>query len=356
MTEYIVQDTSLTAVANKIREKTGDVAPLEFPDDFITAIDNLSPALTPPATPSDSVLFYSRTPISLYIANKLWNGSLYYSVDHNSWQELQNATIYEAEFNGSWYTLYVRGESNTVLSNGSNGARWYISGKGIKCVGNLNNLLDYTQTITSIASKAMAHIFNKCASVDFDVSLPALQLGTNAYQSMFQDCTSMTKAPDLPATILGGSCYRDMFYGCTALTDIPDILPALTVDSDCYDRMFGYCYSLKKCPKLPATILGNYCYSSMFQDCYSLEQIPELPATSLKNYCYSSMFRGCSKIKMSSTQIDEYQTAYRIPSVGIGTDATSSMVDMFSLTGGTFTGTPMINVAFYTSNTVIPAT
>ena len=28
MTEYIVQDTSLTAVANKIREKTGDVAPV----------------------------------------------------------------------------------------------------------------------------------------------------------------------------------------------------------------------------------------------------------------------------------------------------------------------------------------
>lgn len=354
MTEYIVQDTSLTAIANKIRSITGGSSPLEFPNEFIAELDNLLP--TPPTTPSDSIIFYSRTPFILIIPNKNWNGSLYYSFDHNSWQELQNATIYEAEFNGSWYTLYVRGESNTVLSDGSNGSRWYVSGNGIKCAGNLNNLLDYTQTITSIATKAMANLFNKCASVDFDVSLPALQVGAYAYQSMFQDCASMIKAPDLPAISVGATCYRDMFYGCTALTDVPDILPATSVDVSSYDRMFGYCYSLKKCPKLPATTLANSCYSSMFQNCYLLEQIPELPAVTLKNYCYSAMFKGCSKIKLSETQTGEYQTAYRIPSVGIGTDATSTMDVMFSLTGGTFTGTPSINTTYYTSNTVITTT
>lgn len=354
MTEYIVQDTSLTAVANKIREKTGGVAPLEFPDEFIAEIDNISPA--PPTTPTDSIIFYSRTPFSLYIQNKQWNGSLYYSVDGSNWQELQNAVVYNAELNDHWYTLYIRGESNTVLSTGGSGAAWALYGANIHCAGNMNNVLDHTQVITSISSKAFAYVFYNCSTVDFDISLPALQINSNAYQSMFQGCKSMIKAPDLPATILGSTCYRDMFYGCEALTDIPDILPATTVPQNGYDRMFGDCYSLKKCPKLPATTLAVQCYVSMFQNCRSLEQIPKLPAVTLKNYCYTTMFSGCSKIKLSETQSDGYQTPYRIPSTGTGTDATSTMNNMFLQTGGTFTGDPTINTTYYTSNAVIPAT
>lgn len=355
MSEYIVQSSSLKAVADKIREKTGDSAPLEFPDEFVAAIDGLSAGLTPPETPTDSILFYSRTLFSLYIANKNWGGSLYYSFDHSNWQELQNAISYEGQLNGSWYVLYVRGESNVKLSNGTNGSRWTLSGNGIKCVGNLNNLLDYSQTITSISAEAMAYLFYDCASVDFDVSLPALQIGNYAYQSLFGNCKSMVKAPDLPATSIGSSCYRDMFYGCSALTDIPDILPAMTLNTSSYDRMFGDCTLLKKCPKLPATALANSCYVSMFRGCIMLEQIPELPAITLKSNCYTSMFQDCSKIKLSETQVDEYQIAYRIPSSGTGTTATNALTNMFVGTGGTFNGAPTINTPYYTSNTIIPA-
>lgn len=353
MSEYIVQSSSLTAVANKIRQMTGGSAPLEFPDEFIAGIEEFAP--TPPSTPSDSILFYSRTPFTLYIANKNWNGSLYYSFDHNNWQELQNAIIYESGLNGAWYVIYVRGESNGKLSDGGNGSRWTLSGNGIKCVGNLNNLLDYSQTITSVIANAFAYVFYNCASVDFDVSLPALQVGNNAYLSLFSGCSSMVKAPDLPATTLGTGCYRDMFYECSALTDIPDILPATTLVASCYDRMFGNCVLLKKCLKLPATTLANSCYVSMFRGCSMLEQIPELPAITLKTYCYTSMFQECGRIKLSEAQVDEYQTAYRIPSTGTGTDMTS-MANMFITTGGTFTGTPTINTTYYTSNTVVPST
>lgn len=38
MAEYLVQDTSLTAVADAIRERGGTTAPLSFPDGMASAI------------------------------------------------------------------------------------------------------------------------------------------------------------------------------------------------------------------------------------------------------------------------------------------------------------------------------
>ena len=41
---------------------------------------------------------------------------------------------------------------------------------------------------------------------------------------------------------------------------------------------------------------------------------------------------------------------YNIPSSGNGTTATNALTDMFSSTGGTFTGTPEINTTYYHSS------
>lgn len=41
MAEYLVQDTSLTAVADAIREKGGTTAPLSFPDGMAEAVRNI---------------------------------------------------------------------------------------------------------------------------------------------------------------------------------------------------------------------------------------------------------------------------------------------------------------------------
>ena len=73
----------------------------------------------------------------------------------------------------------------------------------------------------------------------------------------------------------------------------------------------------------------------------------------LANNCYSSMFNGCTKIKLSTTQTGEYQTPYRIPTTGAGTNVAYSLINTFANTGGTFTGTPEINKTYYTSNTVV---
>ena len=70
----------------------------------------------------------------------------------------------------------------------------------------------------------------------------------------------------------------------------------------------------------------------------------------LTEYCYREMFYGCTSLKLSSTKTGEYTQEYRIPSSGDGVAATDALADMFTSTGGTFTGTPAINTTYYLSS------
>ena len=162
--------------------------------------------------------------------------------------------------------------------------------------------------------------------------------------------------------------YSFVFTGTDALKiacsgNIENLLDYETVSSGshptmadyCYSYMFYGCTSLTSAPSLPATTLTSTCYGGMFQDCTSLTTIPVLPATTLTKYCYNSIFYGCTNIKLSSTQTGEYQIAYRIPTSGTCTTATSALNHMFTNTGGTFADTPEINTTYYlsTSNTIV---
>ena len=227
---------------------------------------------------------------------------------------------------------------------------------------------------TTLADWCYSNMFNGCTSLTQAPALPATMLANQCYYQMFQGCTSLIQAPALPATTLANQCYYYMFYGCTSLTQVP-ALPATTLVDACYGFMFSDCTSLTQAPALPATTLANscygsmfqgctaltqapallattledYCYVSMFQDCTALTQVPALPAETLANDCYESMFRGCTSLKLSSTQTGEYTQEYRIPTTGAGTTATDALTDMFTSTGGTFTGTPEINTTYYLS-------
>ena len=215
-------------------------------------------------------------------------------------------------------------------------------------------------SITTLANGCYYAMFQNCTSLTTAPELPATTLVNECYYNMFYGCTSLTTAPELPATTLASDCYYSMFVGCTSLTTAPE-LPATTLASGCYQNMFYGCTSLTTAPELPATTLASYCYQNMFFGCTSLTTAPELPATTLADYCYYSMFENCTSLKISETQTSEYRIPYRIPSEGTGTTGTYSLSEMFSRTGGTFTGTPSINTTYYlwgtTSYTLsIPAT
>ena len=266
---------------------------------------------------------------------KHWDGTLEYFASDRTWTTWDGIAILSSVDNDGEYVLYLRGTGNTVITRsvidevegGYTGVSWILTGTDIKCIGNIENLLDYA-TVESGNHPTMA---------------------TYCYAYMFQNCTSLTQAPELPATTLASGCYMGMFHSCTSLKQAPT-LPATTLATECYSSMFRGCSGLTQVPALPATTLTDYCYSFMFTGCSALIQAPALPVTTLAPYCYTDMFASCTSLKLSPTQTDEYIQEYRIPSSGTGTTATSALTNMFASTGGTFTGTPEINTTYYLSS------
>ena len=120
--------------------------------------------------------------------------------------------------------------------------------------------------------------------------------------------------------------------------------------AECFSGLFIGCTALTVAPALPATALASNCYRRMFYGCTSLAQAPDLPATVLANKCYDGMFQNCTGLKLSTTQTGEYTQEHRIPTTETGTTATNALIDMFTSTGGTFTGTPEINTTYYLSS------
>jgi uncharacterized repeat protein (TIGR02543 family) len=89
----------------------------------------------------------------------------------------------------------------------------------------------------------------------------------------------------------------------------------------------------------------------MFYGCTGLTTAPSLPATTLADFCYEYMFSGCTALKVSTTQTDTYQYAWRIPTSGQGTTATVNWnYNMLYNTGGTFKGNPNIDTTYYVEN------
>ena len=335
-------------------------------------------------------------------ATKHWDGTLEYFSSDKTWTVWDGTTTLSAIADDGEYVLYLRGTGNTVITGNNENYRWVLTGSDIACIGNIENLLDYATVAsgahptmatycyrymfygctsltnapdlpaTKLANYCYSSMFQGCASlaqtpalpattlVDFCYTnmfygctalaqapaLPATALAINCYQAMFQGCTSLTNAPSLPATTLADWCYNSMFFGCTSLTNAPS-LPATALVDFCYRSMIQGCTSLTQATALPATTLANICYQRMFYGCTGLTQVPALPAMTLTEYCYRGMFQGCTSLKLSSTKTGEYTQEYRIPSSGEGVTARDALADMFTSTGGAFTGTPSINTTYY---------
>lgn len=240
-------------------------------------------------------------------ATKHWDGTVEYSTDTSAWAIWDGTTTLSSTTSGNDNVLYLRGTGNTKIGYYDEEVKndyipWVINGTDVRCNGNIETLLDY-------------------ATVE-----------------------------DGEHPVMAEDCFGGLFMGCTALITSPE-LPAMTLARNCYGFMFKGCTSLTQAPALPAMTLARNCYGYMFYDCTSLTQAPELPAMTLASDCYGYMFYGCTSLKLSSTQTGEYMQAYRIPSSGAGVTASRALSNMFSDTGGTFTGTPEINTTYYLSNT-----
>lgn len=265
--------------------------------------------------------FASDNTFTLSVTEPGWNGTMEYSIDDGeTWTVWDGSAISGSSSN----SIFVKGTGNTRIYNGSYANRFIFTGK--RCIGNIETLLDYD---TALAGNH-----------------PTMAVG--CFHSAFEGCTTLVTGPILPATSLTDDCYYAMFSGCSSLSVAPE-LPATTLGDYCYAYMFSNCTSLTAAPRLPATTITEGCYDSMFSGCTALSVLPYLPASTLTDDCYEEMFLNCSSVKLSKTETEEYKYEYRIPSSSAGIDA-SSLRRMFYNTGGTFTGTPAINVTYYTTN------
>jgi hypothetical protein len=266
--------------------------------------------------------------IKIYDDIKRWGGTLEYSTDGTSWSTWAGTSAINAALSGGEYKLLMRGTNNTRIGGSDAEGRWVLNGSNIACIGNIENLLDYAKVAAKI-HPAMA---------------------TYCYAHMFQFCPSLTRAPDLPAMTLANYCYYYMFYNCTGLTSAP-ALPALTLANNCYNYMFYNCTGLTEAPALPALALASSCYNGMFEGCGELATPTALPATTLATSCYRDMFGSCAKLKVSATRTGAYTKEWRMPKSGaISATASGWNTGMLGGTGGTFTGYPQINTAYYVEN------
>lgn len=275
--------------------------------------------------------FRSSTPMTITPFCDNTGATLQYSLDTVTWT---NITSYIATPSAN--IIYFRGRASgtkSLYANPGTMNAWTFAGAtNLKVYGNITMLVQNS----------------------LGANVPNMPLGANAFSYMFYNCNTLVKPPKLPATTLATSCYTAMFYKCVSLVKAP-VLPATTLAINCYNTMFSGCTSLTTATALPSTTLTTQCYKDMFQSCISLTTLPALPATKLASYCYANMFSGCTKIKLSTTKTGNYQTEYRVPTVGTGVTASNALNTMFGATGGTFQGTPTItlNTTYYTENQVM---
>lgn len=343
----------------------------------------------------------------------LWDGTMEYSTDTETWNTW-NGTAISGAANGGQYTLYIRGTGNTKVTGHTmiSGLPWVLTGSKISCFGNIETLLDYSAAVrgkhptmadmcylgmfanctnliaapelpaTTLSTNCYTSMFEGCNNLASAPALPSTTLAPGCYSGMFQDCISLTTAPTLPATILADSCYAYMFYECMSLATPPELpattladacyyymfsncpfevapnLPATTLTPSCYSYMFYGCNGLTTAPSLPATTLADSCYSHMFVSCNSLTTLPSLPAITLTKSCYENMFAGCVGLGgLQTSATGNFTKAYRIPSSGSGTTATNSLNKMFSATtldpyAENPIETPTINTTYYVFSTI----
>ena len=77
-------------------------------------------------------------------ATKHWDGTLEYSTDTSTWSTWDGTTTLSSATSGSNNILYLRGTGNTVITGSNTNYKWVLTGSNISCIGNIENLLDYT--------------------------------------------------------------------------------------------------------------------------------------------------------------------------------------------------------------------
>lgn len=213
MSNYVVSDTNLTAVANAIRSKTGGSSSLEFPDDFISEIGNIVPGGfdTLAELEANTLTSWANSTAATVSAYLFYNKTALTSVSYSS-----ATAIGDYSFSGC-----------TNLST--------ISFPKVKTTSSdsFSNCLALTTVSLPEATSIAARSFSGCSNVT-SVSLPKV---TSFGNYAFLNCTSLTTF-DIN-TDYTGSGKTAVFQGCSSLQ-----LLDLEQGSSIGTNMFNGCTNL----------------------------------------------------------------------------------------------------------------
>lgn len=147
-----------------------------------------------------------------------WDGNLEYSIDGGIvWRDFPHETYVDSGINN---IILMRGSGNTKLTGQVK--LFDFDGTNIRCLGNIENLLDY-QTVAAGKHPVPA---------DY------------AFRSMFDGCTNLIAGPDVSSVILTNGCLAEFYSGCTALAELPVFQQKTFGALSCWSMCYG-CIALK---------------------------------------------------------------------------------------------------------------
>jgi len=175
-------------------------------------------------------VFSSTSPFTLGYSSESYPWTtLYVSQEGTTWTEWSSATCSSWEAAATTagpYVLYLRGEGNTRLSDGS--GSFTLTGSGaVTAAGAIDYLLNWRTALAGgscvLQAGACEGLFRDCTALVAAPALTASAVPESAYESMFEGCTGLTAFPMMPTpTSCGARAMKRMFAGCTSLVVYKD--------------------------------------------------------------------------------------------------------------------------------------
>ena len=237
-----------------------------------------------------------------------------------------------------------------------NGWNWFIKEYGNQITTSItkgNYMFQNSDKLTNIpfdinirSGMSYSYMFSGCTQL---TAVPPLTFaGDTDVNSLFYNCNKLTSIGKLSNISFAGMGPKDMFYRCYNLRYLPefeniDYSWLNTYSSANCSEMFDYCYSLRNIDEpllnnLYNSVTGSYAsfYQNTFYYCYVLDELKGIhptPATITSNF-FNNTFTRCNRLKNMTFETQADGTPYTVNwkaqtidlSTNIGYGTTSSNI------------------------------